>query len=58
MNKQDLGVKIAEKFDLPKSEGEEIVKFMLNVIMEKLKEFLVDYDEKKWYNELHNIFVG
>lgn len=37
MNKQDLGVKIAEKFDLPKSAGEEIVKFALNVIIDTLK---------------------
>lgn len=38
MNKQNLGVKIAEKFDLPKSQGERIVKFMLSAITDVMKE--------------------
>ncbi|MFH1564492.1 MAG: HU family DNA-binding protein [bacterium] len=37
MNKQELGVKIADKFDLPKSQGEDIVKFMLSAITDVLK---------------------
>lgn len=38
MNKQELGVKIADKFNLPKSQGEDIVKFMLSSIIDVLKE--------------------
>ncbi|MFH1187829.1 MAG: HU family DNA-binding protein [bacterium] len=37
MNKQELGVKIADKFNLPKSQGEDIVKFMLSSITDVLK---------------------
>lgn len=37
MNKQKLGDKIAEKFGLPKTQGEEIVKFILSTITEKIK---------------------
>ena len=37
MNKQDLGDKIAEKFNLPKNQGEEIVKFILKTITEKIQ---------------------
>lgn len=38
MNKQQLGIKIADKFNLSKSHGEEIVKFMLGAIIDVLKE--------------------
>ena len=37
MNKQELGDKIAEKFDLSKNKGEEIMKFILKTIIEELQ---------------------
>jgi DNA-binding protein HU-beta len=37
MNKKELGIKIADKFNLPKAQGEEIVKFILSTITDVIK---------------------
>jgi DNA-binding protein HU-beta len=37
MNKQQLGDKIAEQFNLPKIQGEDIVKFVVKTMTEELK---------------------
>jgi DNA-binding protein HU-beta len=37
MNKQELGDKIADQFNLSKNQGEEIVKFILSTITDTIK---------------------